>query len=50
MTIVSCTVTGHVCPIIDIDTTAKHYGDTVQLDSDVTNIQALIEGGHITVP
>jgi hypothetical protein len=50
VTVVTGTVAGHVCPIVDIDTTAKHYGDTVQLDSDVTNIQALIDGGHITVP
>jgi hypothetical protein len=50
VTVVTATVTGHVCPIVDVDGTDKHFGDTVELDSDVTAIQALIDGGHITVP
>lgn len=50
MAIVSATVTGHVCPIVGTDHVDKHFGDTVQLDDQVTDIQALIDGGHITVP
>lgn len=50
MAIVSCTVIGQVCPIVDVDDTDKRFGETVNLDDEKTNIPALIEGGHITVP
>lgn len=51
MAVVDCTVIGHVCPIVDdLDGTDTHFGDTVHLDDQVTNLQALIDGGHITVP
>lgn len=50
MAIVACTVVGQVCPIVDLDGTEKHFGETVQLDDQVTNVQALVDGGHITVP
>jgi hypothetical protein len=48
--VVDCTVVGHVCPIVDIDGTEKHFGDAVQLDDQETDIPALVEGGHVTVP
>ena len=50
MAIVTATVIGHICPIVDVDQSEKHFGDTVNLDDQVTDIEALIEGGHITVP
>lgn len=50
MAIVTGTVIGHVCPIVDVDGTDKHFGDTVHLDDQETDIPALLEGGHITVP
>ena len=50
MTVVDCTVVGHIFPIVGLDEQDHHFGDAVQLDSDVTDIQALIDGGHITVP
>lgn len=50
MAIVTATVTGHACPIVGTDNIDKHFGQTVQLDDQVTDIQALIDGGHITVP
>lgn len=50
MAIVSCTVVGHVCPIVGTDHVDRHYGETVLLDDQDTDIQALIDGGHITVP
>jgi hypothetical protein len=48
--IVDATVVGHICPIVGIDGVDRHFGDTVQLDDQVTDIPALIEGGHVTVP
>jgi hypothetical protein len=48
--VVSCTVVGHVFPIVGTDEVNRHFGETVQLDDQVTDIQALIDGGHITVP
>ena len=50
MAVVDATVTGHVCPIVDLDGTDKHFGDAVQLEDTTTDVQALIDGGHITVP
>lgn len=50
MATITATVIGHICPIVDVDETDKHFGDTVHLDDQKTDIQALIEGGHITVP
>lgn len=50
MATVNATVAGHICPIVDMDGTSKHFGEAVQLDDTETNIQALIDGGHITVP
>jgi hypothetical protein len=48
--VVSCTVVGHICPIVGTDDVDRHFGDTVLLDDQITDIEALIEGGHITVP
>lgn len=43
---VSCTVIGP-CPIVGADGKDVNPGGVVELDPDITNIPALIEGGHI---
>jgi hypothetical protein len=43
---VKCTVIGP-CPIVGIDGKDVNPGGTVELDPSYTNVQALIEGGHV---
>jgi hypothetical protein len=43
---VKCTVIGP-CPIVGVDGKDVNTGGTVELDPAVTNIPALITGGHV---
>lgn len=43
---VKCTVIGP-CPIVGVDGKDVNPGGTVELDPAVTNVQALIDGGHV---
>ena len=43
---VRCTVIGPA-PIVGVDGQDVYTGGTVELDPSYTNIQALIEGGHV---
>lgn len=43
---VKCTVTG-LCPIVGVDGKDVNPGGTVELDPAVTNVSALVDGGHV---